>query len=322
MLGPEYVGRRVAVRIRLDDPEPGRRFTDITGELIEIGTEQLARTARFGGGRHHRRGRRGRGPGDPAEADAVLRDHRARTAARGHLARDRDRRARRLGPAVPRRGSRCRANSVLAPTAPPGGIDAAMAAVEAWYDARGARPRVALAGPVTKRLDQELAARGWEAEGATAVMTKGVEPVAYEGEARVVDAPCEALLEQVGHGTPELAAQIFGSGPDRGYAEVWRDGELAARGRGAVAGDPWRSPTSGRCRGSAGRGWARRCCTRSRRGGPSRARRGPRCRSRPTTRERLRCTDRWATPSGTGTPTGDARTPGNPGKGRTAFGKR
>ena len=32
MLGPEHIGRRVAVRIRLANPEPGRRFTDVTGE--------------------------------------------------------------------------------------------------------------------------------------------------------------------------------------------------------------------------------------------------------------------------------------------------
>jgi ribosomal protein S18 acetylase RimI-like enzyme len=34
-----------------------------------------------------------------------------------------------------------------------------------------------------------------------------------------------------------VAARVFGSGADRGYAEVWRDGSLAARGRGAIAGD-------------------------------------------------------------------------------------
>ncbi|MDN3238877.1 GNAT family N-acetyltransferase [Glycomyces tritici] len=130
-----------------------------------------------------------------------------------------------------------RANSVLALTAPPGGTDAALAAVGAWYEARGARPLVALPGGVAKRLDEELAARGWEAEGRTAVMTKRLEGTAYDGETVVVDAPGAALLEQVGREAPETAARVFGSGPGRGYAEVWRGGELAARGRGAVAGD-------------------------------------------------------------------------------------
>ncbi|MEU5155005.1 GNAT family N-acetyltransferase [Glycomyces sp. NPDC021274] len=130
-----------------------------------------------------------------------------------------------------------RANSVLALTAPPGGTDAALAEVGAWYEARGARPLVALPGGVAKRLDEELAARGWEAEGDTAVMVKRLEGAAYDGEAVVVDAPGAALLEQVGRGAPAVAARIFGSGPGRGYAEVWRGGELAARGRGAIAGD-------------------------------------------------------------------------------------
>jgi ribosomal protein S18 acetylase RimI-like enzyme len=96
---------------------------------------------------------------------------------------------------------------------------------------------VALAGGVGKRLDEELAARGWEAEAPTAVMTKPLGPVGYDGEAVVVDAPSQDLLEQVGRGRPEVAARILGSGAGRGYAEIRRDGALAARGRGAIAGD-------------------------------------------------------------------------------------
>jgi ribosomal protein S18 acetylase RimI-like enzyme len=132
-----------------------------------------------------------------------------------------------------------RANSALALTAPEGGTDAAIAAVEDWYGARGARPLVSLAGAVTKRLDDELAARGWAAEGETAVMTRPIGPVADTdtGEVRIADTPGPAFLEQVDRGVPDVAARVFGSGADRGYAEVWRDGALAARGRGAIAGD-------------------------------------------------------------------------------------
>jgi ribosomal protein S18 acetylase RimI-like enzyme len=68
-------------------------------------------------------------------------------------------------------------------------------------------------------------------------MTKRIEPFAYDGPVAVVDTPSEALLEQAGQGAPEVAARVWGSGPGRGYAQVRRDGELAARGRGAVAGD-------------------------------------------------------------------------------------
>jgi N-acetylglutamate synthase len=236
MLGPEHVGRRVAVRIRLESPRPGRRFTDVTGELIEIGAAFLRVL--------------------PESGAAVTIDAAAVVAARPIPPKptpfseilELERLLAATWPAPETaelggwllryaEGFSRRANSVLALTAPEGGTDAALAAVEAWYDARGARPLVALAGAVTKRLDEELAARGWEAEGATAVMTKPLEDVAYRGEAVVVDAPSADLLEQVGRGRPDIAARVFGSGPGRGYAEIRRGGELVARGRGAIAGD-------------------------------------------------------------------------------------
>lgn len=236
MLGPEHVGRRVAVRIRLANPEPGRRFTDVTGELIEIGPE-LWRVLPASGAvvtieasavvasRPI--------PPKPTPFSEILELERLLAATwpapdtaelGGWILRYAD-------------GFSRRANSVLALTAPPGGTDAALAAVGAWYGAHGARPLIALPGGVGKRLDDELAARGWEAEGPTAVMTKRLDATAYDGEAAVVDAPGAALLEQVGRGAPAVAARIFGSGPGRGYAEVRRGGGLAARGRGAIEGD-------------------------------------------------------------------------------------
>ncbi|MCC3762421.1 GNAT family N-acetyltransferase [Glycomyces sp. TRM65418] len=220
----------------MKDAAPGRRFTDITGELIEIGPERWRVL--------------------PASGTAVTVDAADVVAARPIPPKptafseilELERHLAATWPAIETadlggwvlrysQGFSRRANSALALTAPEGGPDAAVAAVEAWYDARGARPLVALAGPVTKRLEADLASRGWEAEGAAAVMTKALEPVAYTGEARVVPEPCAAFLEQAGRGRPEVAARVFGAGPGRGYAEVWRDGSLAARGRGAIAGD-------------------------------------------------------------------------------------
>jgi ribosomal protein S18 acetylase RimI-like enzyme len=247
MLGPEHVGRRVAVRIRLADPEPGRRFTDVTGELIELGPVRW-RVLR-------------------ASGEVVTIDAAAVVAARPIPPKPTpfseilalERLLALTWPAIETaplggwtlrysQGFSRRANSVLALTAPeprrslrgddsPSGTDAAIAAVADWYGARGARPLVSLAGAVTKRLDDELAARGWAAEGETAVMTRPIEASADTGEVRITDAPGPEFLEQIGRGVPEVAARVFGSGADRGYAEVWRDGALAARGRGAIAGD-------------------------------------------------------------------------------------
>lgn len=240
MLGPEYVGRRVAVRIRLDDPRPGRRFTDVTGELIEVGAEHWRVLPATGAvvtidvaavvaARPI--------PPKPTPFSEILELERALAATWPAIETER------LGGWLLRyaEGFSRRANSVLAPTAPEGGLDAAVAAVEAWYGERGARPLFALAGPVTKRLDQELAARGWAAEAETAVLTRPIEEAAYEGEAVVSEAPGPEMLEQLGRGAPSVAAAVLGSGPGRGYAAIRREGEggavLAARGRGAISGD-------------------------------------------------------------------------------------
>nr|WP_157975136.1 GNAT family N-acetyltransferase [Glycomyces dulcitolivorans] len=130
-----------------------------------------------------------------------------------------------------------RANSVLALTAPEGGTDAAVAAVEAWYEARGLPPKFSLAGPVTRRLEDELAARGWTAEMETVVMVKALKEHAYKGEVVIADAPSAEFLKQADRGFPETAERVFGSGPGRGYAEIRRGGVLVARGRGAIAED-------------------------------------------------------------------------------------
>ncbi|SDL59307.1 Acetyltransferase (GNAT) family protein [Glycomyces sambucus] len=236
MLGPEHVGRRVAVRIRLRDARPGLRFTDVTGELIEFGAERwLVRSAAGAvvtvdaaavvAARPV--------PPQPVKFSEIIGLERllaetwpaVETAALGGWV------LRAAG------GFTNRANSVLALTAPEGGIDAAVAAVEAWYAARGLPAKFSLAGPVTRRLEEELDARGWEARMETVVMVKALDETAYAGEAVVSDAPSAAFLEQTGRGDPAVAARVFGSGPGRAYAEIRRGGALAARGRGAVAGD-------------------------------------------------------------------------------------
>lgn len=234
MLGPEHVGRRVVVRVGLADPAPGRRYRDVTGELVAAGDVWRVRT---------RTGDVDVSPGTvvaarvvppkPVPFSEIVATERllaetwpaTETAALGGWL------LRAAG------GFTNRANSVLALTAPEGGVDAAVAAVVDWYEARGLVPKFSMAGPVTRRLDDELAARGWTYEMETVVMVKALKGTRYEGEAVVTDAPSAAFLAQTDRGAASTARQVFGSGPGRAYAEIWRGGALAARGRGAVAGD-------------------------------------------------------------------------------------
>lgn len=234
MLGPEHVGRRVAVRVRLADPAPGRRFSDVTGELIEIDSERLRVRPEAGT------------TVTVAIADVVAaRPIPPRPTPFSEIL-ELERLLADSWPAVETEvlegwtlryseGFSKRANSVLALTEPDADLDAALERVAAWYRERGARPRIVVAGPVMKRLDAELEARGWEYEAETAVLTRPIEPGG--GGAAIVHEPSADLLEQLGRGQPRIAAEVLGSGPSRAFAEIRIDGELAARGRAAIEGD-------------------------------------------------------------------------------------
>lgn len=236
MLGPEHIGRRVVVRARSADPAPGRRFRDVTGELIEIDAERLRVLDAAGT------------VVTVASADvAAAKPIGARPTPFSEIL-ELERRLAAGWPAVESvesggwllrysDGFSRRANSVLAVTEPDSGLDAAVAEVERWYAARGARPLFAVALPVARRLDRALAERGWEAEGHTAVLTRAAAGGDYAGEAVIAHEPSAELLEQLGRGRPETAAKVLGSGPSRAYAEIRRDGALAARGRAALEGD-------------------------------------------------------------------------------------
>ncbi len=233
MLGPEHLGRRVVVRMRLADASPGRRFRDVTGELIEIGAERLRVL--------------------PPSGTAVTVDTADIVAAKPIPPKptrfseilELERLLASSWPAVESSSSggwllrysagySRRANSVLALTEPDAGLDAALAEVERWYAERDARPLISVALPLSRRLDEALAARGWKAEGETAVLAKNAAGGGSAGEAVLMHEPSAELLEQLGRGRPETAAKVLGSGPSRAYAEIRRDGALVARGRAAV----------------------------------------------------------------------------------------
>ncbi|WP_157930747.1 GNAT family N-acetyltransferase [Glycomyces xiaoerkulensis] len=236
MLGPEHVGRRVVVRMRLADASPGRRYRDVTGELIEIDADRLRVV--------------------PPAGTVVTVDAADVVAARPVPPKptpfseilELERRLAASWPAVETEdfggwllryseGFSRRANSVLAPTEPDAGLEEAIGRVERWYGARGARPLVSVALPVARRLDRALAQRGWTAEAETAVLTKPVEAGDASPEVAISHEPGPELLEQLGRGKPRAAAAVLGSGPTRAFAEIRRDGVLAARGRAAIEGD-------------------------------------------------------------------------------------
>ena len=233
MLGPEHVGRRVVVRVRLADAEPGRRFSDVTGELIEIGAERLRLLPEAG-------------TAVTVAADDVV-------AAKPVPPKptpfseilDLERKLAASWPAVEAeasggwllrysRGFSRRSDSVLALSEPEAGLEAAVAHAVEWYRHRRARPLIAVPGGVGRRLDAALASRGWTAEAETAVLTKPIEPFCYDGEAAIGHQAGPEMLDQLGRGRPEAAAAVLGSGPDRAFAEIRRGGVLAARGRAAI----------------------------------------------------------------------------------------
>ncbi|WP_155829883.1 GNAT family N-acetyltransferase [Glycomyces tenuis] len=236
MLGPEHIGRRVVVRRRLAGAAPGRRFSDVIGELIEIdaarlrvlpptGTIVTVEAADVVAAKPV-------GP-KPTPFSEILGLERLLAAS---------------WPAVESAesggwllrysyGYSRRANSVLALTEPDAGLDAALAEAERWYAERGARPLIAVALPLSRRLDEALAARGWRAEAETAVLTKAAAAGERSGEAVIAHEPSPEFLEQVGRGRPEAAATVLGSGSNRAYAEIRRGGAVAARGRAALEGD-------------------------------------------------------------------------------------
>nr|WP_169731943.1 GNAT family N-acetyltransferase [Glycomyces arizonensis] len=232
--------------MRLADAAPGRRFRDVIGELIDVGGNRLrvlppegtvvtvdaadVVAARAVGPR-------------PTPFSQILELERLLAAtwpavetaeAGGWLLRYSEGYSRRANSALPIYGSASVAVGAL--TQPDAGLDAALARVERWYAERGARALVSVALPLSRRLDKALAARGWKAEGETAVLTKDAEGGDYTSDAVITHIISDDLLEQMGRGRPDVAAKVLGSGPNRAYAEIRRDGALVARGRAAIEG--------------------------------------------------------------------------------------
>jgi N-acetylglutamate synthase len=97
-----------------------------------------------------------------------------------------------------------RGNSALAAGDPGQPLDAAIAAVEQWYDARGLPPRIQLAdGVAPPGLAARLDALGWATSPATHVMTAELGPVLRSAG----DAGAQVRLDEI---------------PDEGWLAAWR----------------------------------------------------------------------------------------------------
>jgi ribosomal protein S18 acetylase RimI-like enzyme len=145
-------------------------------------------------------------------------------------------------------GFTSRANSVLALGDPGMDLDAALGAVEAWYDERALPPRFQLPGQeATPGLVEALDERGWTASPSVQVMTAELGHVlraatgASDLELRLDDAPDDAWLAGYRQDSGELpmaAREVLGNHPTAVFAAL-RDGERAVAIARAAVDDRW-----------------------------------------------------------------------------------
>lgn len=235
------LGHRVVVRHRL----PDGRATDVVGELVSLAEDALA--VRPDGG-----------PPVAVPLAAVVAakvipprtvrpsssvDDLQRVADAGWPGLERER----LGGWLLRAGGGFtgRANSAL-PLGDPGlPVEAALTAVEAFYDARGLRPAVqvpfGLTGPDSPApgLDAVLAGRDWTHDPPTLMMTADLRRVAAPSpEVEVSAEPDDdwlGLYRYRGGPLPDIARQVLTAAPLQGFGSVRRGGRTVAVGRVAVA---------------------------------------------------------------------------------------
>lgn len=125
----------------------------------------------------------------------------------------------------------------------PGGMAAAIDAVEAWYGARGLPPVFKPAGP-QPALETALAARGYRPRTPTLMMTADLAAAPAAPDRVTASAAADAAFEQVFLGSqadPLDAAERIGAfrrvSPPRLFARIDVDGAPAAIGGSAVEGD-------------------------------------------------------------------------------------
>jgi ribosomal protein S18 acetylase RimI-like enzyme len=138
-----------------------------------------------------------------------------------------------------------RANSALVVGRPPDTLDGALAAVSAWYTARGLRPRAQVPLPGGEAADAALAAAGWTRDEDVLVLTAPLGPLRARGPEVAVDLarePDEAWLAGYryrGTPLPPGAREVLLAADEPVFAAVRSappPAPLDAVARGAVAG--------------------------------------------------------------------------------------
>ncbi|GGM32679.1 GNAT family N-acetyltransferase [Dactylosporangium sucinum] len=240
MLGPQHVGQRVVVRrfVGIRDERPV--FSDVLGELIEVGETHFTVRARTGAVRVPR--------SEIALAKTVPQRRRFTpteaiedAAAAGWPAPE----TARLGDWLLRAtdGWTQRGNSALVIGSPDLPEAEAIDFVEQWYRERGLPPAMSIPVPLFQRLDDALERRGWTAKPLTVVMTARLLDLRLPaaGAVTLTEAPSAEWLAAVGGRKgplPDCALGVLTGVPEVRFAQWYcESGALRATARGCVA-DP------------------------------------------------------------------------------------
>jgi N-acetylglutamate synthase len=142
-------------------------------------------------------------------------------------------------------GFSTRANSALALRAPVPDLATALAAVSAWYAARGLPTQLAVPLPPRQALDSALAKRGWAAAFDTAMLVTSTGQLASQvgpaASVQLTERPDERWLDAYQHRSGPAKEVVLGllTRHDRvRFAEIELDGRLVAIARGTVN-DSW-----------------------------------------------------------------------------------
>lgn len=241
------MGHRVVVRRIVGTGSHGRPvFTDVTGDLVEIGEERLV--VRAADGVRHAVAiadvaAAKRIPPRPARYSEIAALERLADAAWPAPTREH------LGEWVLRaaEGFTSRANSALPLGDPALPLAEAVDACARWYRARDLTPRITVPLPLRRDVASTLAARGWHAQPLVLVQTAGLIDVAGDpmiDPVLLTREPSEGVLGIIGarkRGLPPSARYVLSGVPEVRFAEIRDgsgDGAPLAIARGAIV-DDW-----------------------------------------------------------------------------------